>query len=102
MEITGTIMDEADIILNTRKRNGQDVKVGTFKFTTTKPTAVIDVALSEEQVAANQHGELRGMVGSRITLQIEYVDNSYAGEGGQHKSFNGFRLFALPNNVKKA
>lgn len=102
MEITGTIMDEADIILNTRKRNGQDVRVGTFKFTTTKPTAVIDVALSEDQVAGNQHVELRGMVGSRITLQIQYVDNSYAGEGGQHKSFNGFRLFALPNNVKKA
>lgn len=102
MEIVGNIMDADDIVLSTRNRNGTDVQVGTFKFMTTKPTSVIEVGLSEEQVKANMHVELRALVGSRITLQLEYVDSAYAGAQGQHKQFNGFRLFALPNNAKKA
>lgn len=102
MEIVGNIMDADDIVLSTRKRGDIDVQVGTFKFMTTKPTSVIEVGLSEDQVKGNMHVELKQLVGSRITLQLEYVDNAYAGAGGQHKQFNGFRLFALPNNVKKA
>jgi len=95
MEIVGTILDADDIVLSTRKRNDIDVQIGTVKFMTTKPT------LSEEQVKANYHVELANMVGRKVNLQLEYVDNSYAGNGGLHKTFNGFRLFALPSPADK-
>lgn len=101
MEIVGTILDADDIVLSTRKRSGVDVQVGTFKFTTTKPTAVLDVALNEDQVKSNMHVELAAMVGRKVTLQLQYVDNSYAGDGGMHKTFNGFRLFAIPSPAEK-
>ncbi|MFM4818382.1 hypothetical protein ACEUC8_17400 [Aeromonas veronii] len=97
MEIVGTILDADDITLSTRKRNNVDVQVGSVKFMTTKPTAVIEFSLSEDQIKSNYHVELAAMVGRKVTLQLEYVDNSYAGEGGQHKTFNGFRLFAIPS-----
>lgn len=101
MEIVGTILDADDIVLSTRKRNDIDVQIGTVKFMTTKPTAVIEFSLSEDQVKANYHVELANMVGRKFNLQLEYVDNSYAGNGGLHKTFNGFRLFALPSPEKK-
>ncbi|MFM5742690.1 hypothetical protein ACET6W_08255 [Aeromonas veronii] len=101
MEIVGTILDADDIVLSTRKRNDIDVQIGTVKFMTTKPTAVIEFSLSEDQVKANYHVELANMVGRKVNLQLEYVDNSYAGNGGLHKTFNGFRLFALPSPEKK-
>ena len=101
MEIVGTILDADDITLKTRTRSGVESQVGSVKFTTTKPTAVIEFSLSEDQVKSNYHVELSSMVGRRITLQLEYVDNSFAGDGGMHKTFNGFRLFSIPSPAEK-
>ncbi|WP_105902100.1 chemotaxis protein [Vibrio gangliei] len=99
MKIQGLILDETDIIQSTKlnRSTGESEQVATINLVTTFPTDTIRVSISADLWNKGEAGKvLKSLVGSRTEFQIKYNEMSFADDKGQHRSFNGFQLFALP------
>ena len=96
MIVKGMIADIDDIAVDTRVYDGQAVKTGIFKLMTKKPTAVIDVKLSPDQLEAGVVEQLKKLEGKSLDWQLDFRAGAFGDGKNQHRQFHGFRLFQLP------
>ncbi|WP_076587967.1 chemotaxis protein [Vibrio ostreicida] len=102
MKLEGLILDESDIIQESKTgRGGELLQVGKINLITTHPTDTIEVKISAELWNAGKAGEaLKQCVGQRMTFDIQYKEFSFGNDEGKHVALNGFHLFALPTPTK--
>ena len=99
MKLEGLILDDTDIIQETKaaRGTGEAITVGKLKLITTNPTNTIEVKISQELWAGGKAGEvLKSCVGKRMQFNVEYKEFSFGNEDGKHVALNGFHLFDLP------
>ncbi|WP_368165812.1 hypothetical protein [Aeromonas sp. R9-1] len=97
MKVQAMILSDADITTKTAERDGKSVITGKINLLVTEPTQTIEVGLSEEQIKAGFHTDLKKLVGFKpFECCIEYRNSTWGDEGGKHRSYNGFRLADLP------
>lgn len=103
MRIECQIMDPSDIIQETKAvfGTGEQRTSGKINLLTFHPTSTTEVKISPEMWDGGKAGELlKGIVGKRVHLDVEYKEFSFANDEGKHVSLKGFHLFALPNADK--
>ncbi|MGU5737272.1 hypothetical protein [Aeromonas caviae] len=101
MKIIAQILSATDITTATKDRDGRKVTTGQVKLLCTDPSQIIDVAITEEQVAAGYHASLKTIVGKGPTeFMVEYRSGSFGDDNNRHRSYNGFRLVDLPASVQ--
>lgn len=99
MKLEGLILDDSDIIQETKpaRGTGEAVLVGKLKLITTNPTNTIEVKISPELWDSGKGGEvLKSCVGKRMQFNVEYKEFSFGNDEGKHVALNGFHLFDLP------
>lgn len=99
MKLEGLILDDTDIIQETKpaRGTGEALTVGKLKLITTNPTNTIEVKISSELWAGGKAGEvLKTCVGKRTQFNVEYKEFSFGNDEGKHVALNGFHLFDLP------
>ncbi|MEZ8374411.1 chemotaxis protein [Vibrio cyclitrophicus] len=99
MKTEGLILDESDIIQETKavRGTGESITVGKLNLITTNPTNTIVVKISAELWDNGKAGELlKSFVGKRMNFNIEHKEFSFGNEDGKHVALNGFHLFDLP------
>ena len=100
MKIIAQILSNTDITTTTKDRDNRKVTTGLVKLLCTDPSQIIDVAITEEQVTAGYHAQLKTIVGKGPTeFMVEYRNGSFGDDNGRHRQFNGFRLVDLPASV---
>ena len=99
MKLEGLILDESDIIQDTKinRSTGETETMGKINLITTNPTDKIQVTVSPELWANGKAGEiLKRLVGNRHQYSIQYKEMSFGDKDGKHVALNGFHLFELP------
>ncbi|MCE7566966.1 chemotaxis protein [Aliivibrio fischeri] len=99
MKMEGLILDDSDVIQETKNIHGtgESVQVGKIKLITTNPTATIEVKINEKLWNGGKGGEvLQACVGKRMNFEVEYKEMAFGNDQNKHVSINGFHLFALP------
>ncbi|MEZ8265151.1 chemotaxis protein [Vibrio cyclitrophicus] len=100
MKTEGLILDESDIIQETKtvRGTGETITVGKVNLITTNPTNTNVVKISSDLWDNGKAGELlKACVGKRMNFNIEYKEFSFGNDDGKHVALNGFHLFDLPN-----
>ncbi|WP_350940586.1 chemotaxis protein [Vibrio metschnikovii] len=100
MKTEGLILDESDIIQETKTKFGttEQITIGKIHLITTYPTDKIEVTVPTELWENGKAGILlKQLVGKRMTFNIQFRESKYADDKGQMKQFNGFTLFNLPD-----
>lgn len=104
MKIEGLILDNSDIIQETKPARGNNPEqlAGKIKLITTNPTSTIEVKISPDIWQRGEAGKiLQQCVGSRMSFEIEYKEFSFGNDEGKHVALNGFHLFKLPELSKQ-
>ncbi|MGY3569734.1 chemotaxis protein [Vibrio paucivorans] len=104
MKLEGLILDDSDIIQETKpaRGTGEAQQVGKLKLITTNPTSTIEVKISPELWANGEGGKiLKNCIGQRMQFEVEYKEFSFGNDEGKHVALNGFHLFALPQINQK-
>ena len=99
MKMEGLILDNADIIQETKTKfgTGEQITVGKLNLITTNPTQSVVVNISADMWANGAAGEhLKQLVGKRTMFDIQYKETKFGNDEGRHVEINGFHLFALP------
>lgn len=98
MRVQAMILSLADITTQTRLTDGVSKVTGKINLLVTEPTDTIEVGLSEDQIKAGFHEQLKQLVGFKpFDVLIEYRNSSWGdGNTGQHRTYTGFRLVDLP------
>ncbi|MGN2752517.1 hypothetical protein [Aliivibrio fischeri] len=99
MKMEGLILDESDVIQETKNIHGtnETMQVGKIKLITTNPTATIEVKVNDKLWNGGKGGEvLLACVGKRMNFEVEYKEMAFGNDQNKHVSINGFHLFALP------
>lgn len=93
MKIIAQILSATDITTATKDRDGRKVTTGQVKLLCTDPSQIIDVAITEEQVAAGYHSSLKTIVGKGPTeFMVEYRSGSFGDATTVTAPTTGFRL----------
>ncbi|MDN3611628.1 chemotaxis protein [Vibrio ostreicida] len=102
MKLEGLILDESDIIQESKTgRGGELLLLGKINLITTHPTDTIEVKISAELWNSGKAGQtLKQCVGQRMTFDIQYKEFSFGNDEGKHVALTGFHLFALPQLSK--
>ncbi|WP_162046382.1 chemotaxis protein [Vibrio taketomensis] len=99
MKLEGLILDDSDIIQETKtdRGSGQQTQIGKLNLITTNPTATIEVKISPELWNNGEGGKhLKQFIGKRTHFDVEYKTFSFGNDEGRHVSLTGFHLFSLP------
>ncbi|WP_087021003.1 hypothetical protein [Thaumasiovibrio subtropicus] len=103
MQIKGIILDDEDIEMrsSTNPQTGEVSNKGSFKLQVMKPSQILTVNVTTQQVKSGFLDELKKAVGLPLEYFIEFTESKFAGDKGQHVSFTGMRLFKLPEMKAK-
>ncbi|ELZ5774766.1 chemotaxis protein, partial [Vibrio metschnikovii] len=99
MKTEGLILDESDIIQETKTKFGttEQFTIGKIHLITTHPSDKIEVTVPAELWENGKAGVLlKQLVGKRVNFHIQFRESKYAADNGQMKQFSGFTLFNLP------
>lgn len=103
MKIEALLMDAEDVQV-TQSVNPQTQRTEAkcrFKLMTSKPTAVIDVSLTPDQIQTGAIQAVQACAGKKLMWEIEFRNSSFGDEKtNMHRSFTGFRLFSVPELAK--
>ncbi|NNN83893.1 chemotaxis protein [Vibrio sp. A8-1] len=100
MKMEGLILDESDIIQETKTKygTGEQFTIGKIHLITTYPTDKIEVTVPTELWENGKAGALlKQLVGKRTTFNVQYKDNKFGNDDGKMVQITGFHLFNLPD-----
>ncbi|EGU31012.1 hypothetical protein VII00023_20747 [Vibrio ichthyoenteri ATCC 700023] len=103
MKLEGMILDDSDIIQETKtdRGTGQQIQIGKLNLITTNPTSTIEVKIGTDLWNGGEGGKiLKQFIGKRMNFEVEYKAFSFGNDEGKHVSLTGFHLFALPESNK--